>query len=64
MVAVVCFVLELWPYPVASGTLAPQPGIEPAPLALESRVSTTGPPGKSPNGGCFKPLCSELFYYI
>ena len=32
----------------ACGILAPQPGIEPAPPALEGEVSTTGPPGKSP----------------
>ena len=35
----------------ACGILAPQPGIEPAPPALEGEVLTTGPPGKS--------LCSE-----
>ena len=29
------------------GILAPQPGIEPAPPALEGEVLTTGPPGKS-----------------
>ena len=29
------------------GILAPWPGIEPAPPALEGGVSTTGPPGKS-----------------
>ena len=29
------------------GILVPQPGIEPAPLALEGKVLTTGPPGKS-----------------
>ena len=27
--------------------LAPQPGIEPAPPALEGKVLTTGPPGNS-----------------
>ena len=27
--------------------LAPRPGIEPAPPALEGEVITTGPPGKS-----------------
>ena len=32
----------------ACGTLAPWPGIEPAPSALEGKVLTTGPPGKSP----------------
>ena len=32
---------------VACGTLAPQPGIEPIPPALEGKVLTTGQPGKS-----------------
>ena len=31
----------------ACGILAPQPGIEPAPPALEGEVLTTGPPRKS-----------------
>ena len=31
----------------ACGSIAPQPGIEPAPLALKGEVLTTGPPGKS-----------------
>ena len=31
----------------ASGILVPQPGIEPAPLALEGTVLIPGPPGKS-----------------
>ena len=31
----------------ACGILAPQPGIEPSPPALEGKVLTTGPPGKS-----------------
>ena len=34
----------------ACGVLAPQLGIEPAPLALEGKVLTTEPPGKSPGG--------------
>ena len=33
--------------PEACGSLAPQPGIEPASPALEGKVLTTGPPGKS-----------------
>ena len=33
----------------ARGILAPQPGIEPTPSALEGEVLTTGPPGKSLN---------------
>ena len=32
----------------ACDILAPQPGIEPAPPALEGEVLTTGPPGKFP----------------
>ena len=32
----------------ACGILAPQPGIEHAPLALAGKVLTTGPPGMSP----------------
>ena len=32
----------------ACGILAPRPGIEPTPHALEGDVPTTGPPGKSP----------------
>ena len=35
--------------PEAGGILAPQPGIEPTPPALEGKVLTTGPPGKSLN---------------
>ena len=31
----------------ACGILAPQPGTDPAPPALEGEVPTTGPPGKS-----------------
>ena len=31
----------------ACGILAPQPGIEPTPPALEGEVLTTGPSGKS-----------------
>ena len=34
--------------PEACKILAPQPGIEPAPPALEGEVLTTAPPGKSP----------------
>ena len=33
--------------PEASGILGPRPGIEPTPAALEGKVPTTGPPGKS-----------------
>ena len=32
----------------ACGILASRPGISPAPPALEDKVLTTGPPGKSP----------------
>ena len=37
----------------ACGILAPQPGIEPAPPALESKVLTTGRPGKSRHSGFY-----------
>ena len=48
----------------ACGILAPWPGIEPVPPALESEVWTTGPPGKSLALStllCFShPLCPPL----
>ena len=37
----------VWFFCEACGILAPRPGIEPAPPALEGEVLTTGPPGKS-----------------
>ena len=37
----------------ACGILATWPGIEPAPLALEGKVWTTGALGKSPSSGLF-----------
>ena len=40
----------------ACGILAPWPGIKPAPLALEGKVLTTGPPGK--------PLCPFLNHFL
>ena len=43
----------------ACGILAPQPGIEPAPLALEGEVLTTELPGKSLKN-LFK-ACSQCF---
>ena len=43
-----CFVLMFWVFGYeACRSLASWLGIEPAPLALESQVPTTGPPGKS-----------------
>ena len=33
--------------PEACGILAPQPGIQPPPPALEGEVLTAGPPGES-----------------
>ena len=39
----------------ANGILAPRPGIEPAPPALEGEVSTTGSTGKSLNLFFFNP---------
>ena len=38
-VLLLLYVLFFWP----GGMLAPQPGIRPSPLALEVKVSTTGP---------------------
>ena len=37
----------------ACGTLVSQPGIKPTPPALEGKVLTTVPPGKSREGRCF-----------
>ena len=39
--------------PEAWGILAPQPGVEPTPLALEGKVLTTGLPGKEYSWRCF-----------
>ena len=36
----------------AYGILAPQPGIEPTPSALEGEILTTGPPGEVPTHSC------------
>ena len=44
----------------ACGILAPRPGIEPAPPALEGEVLTTGPPGKSLE--CFT-FCVSIWVY-
>ena len=41
----VFYVLAFWPK--ACGILAPQPGIEPVPPALEGDFLAPGPPGKS-----------------
>ena len=38
---------NIWQHPTACGTLFPQSGIEPTSCALEGRVLTTGPLGKS-----------------
>ena len=43
-----CFVFWFFGHE-AHGILAPRPGIEPTPTALEGKVLTTGPPGKSPD---------------
>ena len=43
-----CFCLMLWFFgQEARSILAPQPGMEPEPPALEGEVLTTAPPGKS-----------------
>ena len=58
---VYCFCFMFWFFGhEACGILAPQSGIEPAPLTLEGEVLTTGQPGKSltfKNKICF--LCSQ-----
>ena len=46
----------------ACGILAPQPGIEPTPPALEGEVLTTGPPGKSLDSS-FKVLSFGVICY-
>ena len=44
-----CFCSMFWFFDrEAYGILVPQPGIEPAPPALEGEVLTTSMPGKSP----------------
>ena len=46
-----CFCFMFWFFGrEACGILAPRPGTEPAPAALEGEVLTTGPPGKSLEG--------------
>ena len=49
----------------AYGILAPRPGTEPAPSALEGEVLTTGPAGKSQvygfSIGAYTPLASPLY---
>ena len=51
-ILLLCYVFGFF-WPEACGILAPRPGIEPAPPALEGEVLTTGLPGKS---------LSHLFY--
>ena len=46
--------------PEACGILAPRPGIEPAPPALEGEVPTTGPPGKSLRSTLNKRISRDL----
>ena len=41
------FILNFWPHPAARGILAPHPGMELSPPALEGGILTIGPPGKS-----------------
>ena len=56
-----CFCFMLWLLGLeACGILAPYPGIEPTPPALEGRVLTTGPPGKSPVGGLWERVSLQL----
>ena len=46
-ILLLCYALVFWHE--ACGILAPRPGIEPTPPALEGEVLTTGPPGRSLN---------------
>ena len=55
--SVLCF-LVFWPQ--ACGILASWPGIEPALPVLESKVLTTGPPGKSGSSALMSPHPWEL----
>ena len=67
-----CFCFMCWFFgPEACGILAPWPRIKPTSTALEDEVSTTGPPGKSPQcifntflnlpmGLCFKGGCCHF----
>ena len=45
--------------PEACGIIVPSPGLEPTPSALESKVLTTGLPGKSHGRHCLK--CWESY---
>ena len=50
-----CSCFMFWFFgPEACGILAPRPEIEPTPPALEGKVLTTGPPGKSPTFSIWK----------
>ena len=54
-----CFYFMFWLFGhQACGILAPRPGIEPSPPALEGEVLTTGPPGKSPASHSYAGQCS------
>ena len=54
-----CFCFMFWLVGCkACGILAPRPGIEPSPPALEGEVLTTGPPGKSPASHSYAGQCS------
>ena len=45
---VISFIFIFWLSCAACGLFIPQTGMEPAPPALEGKILTTGPPGKSP----------------
>ena len=55
--------------PKAYGILAPWPGVEHAPPAMESKVLTTGSPGKSPktivlNPQAALPIILNIYYIL
>ena len=57
IILVLFHVLVFWPQDI----LAPWPGIEPVPPALEGQVLTTGPPGKSPLFCTYMTLQHKVF---
>ena len=56
----ICFLFIFWPHHDASRILVPQQGIEPKPPAVQSRVLTTGPLGKSKALSSYNSLPSIL----
>ena len=55
------FYFNFWSHPAAYGLLIPQPGIEPAALALKARVLDIGLLRKSPSQRIFPESCFALW---